>query len=450
MLPQNRMARDLVDAVVLDIRPPTSTRAPVILGLCAIVFAFGGFGFWGATAPIASAVGAPGNVVVASKRKSIQHVDGGIVHSINARDGDSVQVGDVLIEFDDARVQNRYHLAYGAYLTSLAAQDRLVAERDGLPDIQFRREVLEKIGKDPDVDRAVDEQREIFNSRELERQQQQQLSQRRIRQLEVQIEGFTAESTSAATQMAIAQKDLSSIAALFARNLATLVRLSGLQREVAQVGGTIGHVKAQLAEAEQSILETRLSLTQSEQKRRTQVVSEIRDIENHNFELLSQMQSAATELDRLTLRAPVSGHIVNSQIHTVGGVIRAGETIMEIVPDRDDLLIEARIKPTDIEALAVGLPTTVKVTAFKQRTTLPLEGRLIELSADVLSEPRTGETYYLAQVSVPAKELEKLGPDKHMQPGMPAEVMIKTGERTALAYLVQPILDSLQHAWRER
>ena len=450
MLPQTRPAGSIVASTIIDIRPPTSTKTPILLGLSAIVIALGGFGFWAATAPIASGIGAQGNVVVASKRKSIQHLDGGIVHTISVRDGDRVKVGDMLIELDDARVRNRYHLAVGAYLAVLAAQDRLEAERDRLPEIHFRQALLDQTGKDAGADQAADEQREIFNSRRLEETQQQQISQRRVKLLEAQIEGHQAEIASAETQLAIAERELGMVTVLYNRQLSTTSRLLGLRREVAQVNGTIGHIKAQLAGAEESIRETQLGLTQAEQKRRTQIVSDIRDVENRIFELEGQAQSAGTELDRLILRAPVSGHIVNSQVHTVGGVIRAGETIMEIVPERDDLLIEARIRPTDIEALAVGLSTTVKITAFKQRTTPPLEGRVTELSADVLNEPRTGEPYYLAQISVPARELEKLGPDRHMLPGMPAEVMINTGERTALAYLVQPILDSMHHAWRER
>ena len=235
---------------------------------------------------------------------------------------------------------------------------------------------------------------------------------------------------------------------MLAKGHTTKPRILALRREAARLDGERGEHVAEIARTRMAIGEARLKILQLDKKQREEIVAELRDVQSRIFDLAERLSAARNVLEHIDIRAPVDGVVVNMTVHTVGGVIRPGDTLLEIVPGADKLIVEARVRPVDIDSLSVGLNASVVFTAFKQRSTPSVIGRVSYVSADGLVDSKTGENFYLARVEVPDDQLELLA-DKKLQPGMPAEVIIKTGDRSALQYLVQPVLDSMNRAWRE-
>lgn len=423
-------------------------RPAILLGLAAIGIAVGGLGGWSATAPLASAVVASGRVIVASKRKEIQHVDGGTVKAIHVKDGDVVKANSVLIELDDSKAKVRHILARAAYFSSVATQARLVAERDGADEIAFPKRLLAEAAQSPEIRRAVDDQQRLFAGRRRELTGQIKIAFQKIGQLKEEITGLTSQRVSTTEQSDLAAKEQAIIEKMFTRGYVTRQRVHAIRREHVQLTGSLGQLDASIAKARKEIDETQFSITQLTLKRQSDILAELQDIERRIFNLNEDYQTAGAELARLEILAPVDGVVVNSQIHTVGGVIRPGQTILEIVPGADPLVVEARVRPLDIDEVAKGQSTEVRFSAFKQRTTPFLVGAVLRVSADAVTDPRTGEPYYSAIIGIPSNEFKRLG--HRLQPGMPAEILIKTGSRTPLAYLVQPLLDSMHKALREQ
>jgi HlyD family secretion protein/epimerase transport system membrane fusion protein len=432
-------------------QPSVGRRArlsPMLLGLTAIVVAVGGLAAWSATAPISSAVIASGKVAVASKRKEIQHLDGGIVKAIHVRDGDVVKEGDVVLELDDTKAKARHVLARAAYFSAVIAQARLAAERDGADEIAFPAELLAEAKRSPEIAQGIENQKQVFDSRGRELAGQIKIWLQRIAQLKDEINGLTAERTAAVEQSNLAGKESVIVEDMFERGFVTRQRVHSIRRERAQLAGSIGRLDASIAKARKEIGETELSIQQLTLRRQSEVLTELKDIEQRIFDLKGAYLVAGDELTRLAVTAPVGGFIVNSQAHTIGGVIRPGQTVLEIVPGADALIVEARVRPLDIDEVARGQTTEVRFSGFKQRTTPFILGTVTQVSADAVADVRTGELYYSAIVSISYSELARLG--HRLQPGMPAELLIKTGLRTPIAYLAQPLLDSMHKALREQ
>jgi HlyD family secretion protein/epimerase transport system membrane fusion protein len=274
------------------------------------------------------------------------------------------------------------------------------------------------------------------------------ISLQKIAQLKEEITGLSSERKSAAEQSDLAGKELAVIEDMFKRGYLTRQRVHALRRECAQLTGSLGQLDASIAKARKEIGENELSIQQLTVKNQSEILTELKDIQQRIFDLKERYLKAGAELARLTVVAPVGGIVVNSKLNTIGGVVRAGETVLEIVPGADPLIVEARVRPIDVDEVTTGQITEVRFTAFKQRTTPFLSGAIAQVSADAVADQRTGEFYYSAIVSIPSAELARLG--HRLQPGMPAEILIKTGKRTALAYLAQPLLDSMQKALREQ
>jgi HlyD family type I secretion membrane fusion protein len=428
---------------------PLTMRAPRLLGVIAVLAAVGGFGVWATTVPLDSAVVAQGKVTLAGKRKLVQHLDGGIVTMFAIKDGDHVEEGDVLIEFDTLRPAARLAVVRIAYFGALAAEARLVAERDEAADIAFSPELVAEAANDAEIAAIVESQRQLFEARRNEAAGQVRILESRVGQLRESIRGFELERAASSDQLAMARDEQTTIEALYAKQYTTRARILAIKREVYQLEGAIGRLGTQIAGAEKEIGETELNLAQLRKKHMTEVLNELRETQAKVLDLREQYVAAKGELDRTIVRAPSSGTVFASQVHTVGGVVRGGETLLEIVPNDDQLVIEVQLRPQDVDEVAVGQPTEVRLSGFKQRTTPTLQGRVAFVSADTVSEPRSPEPYYLASIEVDAGELRHLG-DQKLQPGMPAETMINTGHRTAMAYLLQPLSDSMNRAWREQ
>jgi membrane fusion protein, type I secretion system len=441
------------DSLELDrplpvVRAPLAIRSPGLLGMVAVIAAVVGFGFWAASVPLDSGVVAQGKVTVAGKRREVQHLDGGIVHRFAVKDGDRVNEGDVLVEFDTLRPATRLAVTRIGYFTALAAEARLIAERDNLATFRTTPELDTEASRDREIQALVESQRLLFESRRNEIQGQTQILETRIDRFEEQIKGFESERMAAEQQLGMAKEEQKTIQTLYEQHYTTRTRVLNIKREVFELKGNIGRLTAQIAGANKEIGETELNLEQIKKKNATEVLSELRETQSKVLDLREQLAASKGELERTLLRAPASGIVFGSKIHTIGGVVRGGETLLEIVPDHDQLVVEVRLRPQDVDDVQVTQPTEVRLTAFNQRTTPTLQGRVAFISADTLIEQRSPEPYYLASIEVNAEELRHLG-SQRLQPGMPAEALIKTGQRTAMAYLLRPLSDSFNRAWRE-
>jgi HlyD family type I secretion membrane fusion protein len=428
-------------------RVPTRVRAIVLAGLSLVVLMFIGIGGWGATAPLASAVIAIGKVEVDTNRKAVQHLDGGVVEKIFVRDGDTVAPGDVVLRLDEVRARASLAIAEGAWASVAASAARLLAERDGLDSLPTPVALRDYVNREL-VDEIIEGQRRLFAARRAALDGEVSILEQRISQLDDQIAGMSAQHAAYGTQLELIQAELKDLQGLFERGHATRTRVLALQREEARLLGERGEIAANIARTRGEIGETRLQIIQRQKAFSEAVVTELRDVQTQLVDLQERVIASRDNLARLDVRAPVGGTVVELSVHTEGGVIRPGDTIMEIVPADDRLIVQASVRPIDIDQVLVGLPATVIFSAFKPRETPSLRGEVIYVSADILTDERTGQLYYAVRVAVSDDEVARLD-GKRLQPGMPAEVMIRTGERTALAYLTQPIRDSINRAWRE-
>jgi HlyD family type I secretion membrane fusion protein len=428
---------------------PTSNIGWTLFGIVMLVVAVGGLGAWAATTRIDSAVVAHGKVAVASKRKVIQHLEGGIIQKIAVRDGDTVHAGDVLIEFDPTRVRTRFAIVRSGYMASLAAEARLTAERDGRSVVTFPDELMAEAARDPEIAGMVRSQNQIFETRKQEHLGQAEILNSRIERLREGIVGFKAERSAAEQQLEMAKEELLTLEDLFRRQHTTRTRVLAARREVFQLEGSLGRRASDIASAEKEIGETDLTIAQTRNKFMTEVASELKATQAKVLEQREQYLSSLSEIDRLVLRAQSRGTVFGSQVHTIGGVARPGETLLEIVPDDDELIIEVRLRPQDVDVVSVGQETEVRFSAFNQRIVPTVNGQLSFVSADTLADPRdSSHPYYLANIEVKVVELKRLGIPK-LQPGMPCDVMIKTGQRTPMDYLTRPLIESFHRAWRE-
>lgn len=418
-----------------------------VAGLLAIGAAFGGVGGWGATVPLASAIIATGQVTVDTNRKQVQHLEGGIVDDLHIRDGDYVKAGAVLIRLDDTRAKASLSISASAYREELAKEARYIAERDEANVISWP-ELIRDQADDPAIASLIKSQTAIFESRRETLRGEIEILKERIQQLEQEIEGLTARKSASRRQINFIKEELTSLFELLEKGQTTRPRILALQREAARLEGENGEFTANIAKARKGIGETKLEIIQKRKAFRNEVVATLREVQAKIHDLRERHIAAQDVLQRIDIRAPVSGKIVGLNVHAEDAVIKGGETIMELVPSGDRLLFEVKVQPQDIDNVAIGQEAEVRVLAFRQRTTPTLKGTVSYVSADALTNPQDGTTFYTARIRVPESELQRLE-GQELQPGMPAEVLIRTGERTALAYMMQPIIDSMNRAWRE-
>lgn len=426
---------------------PLNPRPAILGGLMVIVIAIGGFGTWAAIAPMASAVIAPGVVNVDSKRKTVQHLEGGIVKELLVRDGDTVQADDVLIRLDETRPRATLGIIQGRHDAARALEARLLAERAEYGEIKFPDDLQARSSENKVSEILLGQQR-LFEARRSSLDGEDAILKNQIVQLKDNITGIRAQQQSKERQFSLIQEEVRSLRTLLEEGYTERPRLLALEREAARLEGERAEHISEVARAKTTIGETQLQIIQLRREFRQQVVDDLRSVQAEISDLEERLGAAKHVFDHIEIRAPTSGVVVGMEVHTVGGVIRAGDTILEIVPADDKLIIEGQVHPLDIDNIAVGQKADINFTAFKQRTTSTISGEVIYVSADRLVDQRSGTPYYLARIMVADEEVARLG-DRQLHPGMPAEVMIKTGERSALQYLTQPFLDSMERAWRE-
>ena len=405
-------------------------------------------GGWLTLMPLAGAVVVPGNLVVRSNVKTIQHPTGGVVAEIPVRNGMRVKIGDLLLRLDATQAQASLQMVSKQLDEFRARIARLVAERDGLPRLEVPAQMAGRLGESA-VKNLLASEETLFNARASARYSQKDLLQSRVSQLGEEIAGLDAQVASKAKQLELIAGELTGVQDLFDKRLVPLARLTTLQRETARIEGERGQLISAIAETKAKIGEAQLQIVRLDQDFRTDVVKELGETQGKEAELEQRGVAARDIIDRIELRAPTSGIIHQLSAHTIGGVIRAGDAIMEVVPDSDDLQIEARLQPNDIDQVRVGQTALIRFSAFNQRVTPQLTGLVSYVSADISRDQQTNATYFTVRMTLPDEERRRLA-GLQLISGMPAEVFMQTGSRTMMSYLLKPITDQFSRAFVER
>ena len=420
-----------------------SVGPTMAFGVIVIILFLGGFGAWAALTPLESAAIAQGTVSVNTKRKTVQHLEGGIIADILVKESEVVAAGQNLVVLDDTQAHASFSLIEVQYHSTAALLARLKAERDGLEQIRWP-EWLRQVVSGHDM--LVTQDR-IFDARAQSLNNQSAIYRRQIAQMREEIIGLKEEIKAQDLHLDLLEEELRGMLRLVENGYEGKLRLLALKRRKAEVSGERARNRARIARVEQSIGETRLKITELSNARLNEVVEGLREAEAQMADLRERLSAARHVLSRTHVVAPVSGAVVNLRVFTRGGVVGPAEPLMDIVPAGDELIIEARVEPTDIDVVYPDLSAQVRLTAFSHLTTPILSGTVLQVSADSLFDERTGAPFYEARISLDPEQPELV--DLKLQPGMPAEVMIVTGKRTPLDYLLEPIVTSFGRALRE-
>ncbi|WP_035983596.1 HlyD family type I secretion periplasmic adaptor subunit [Bradyrhizobium sp. STM 3843] len=425
-----------------------SIRRHLIVGLTVVAVLAGGLGGWAATQQISGALIAPGQIVVESNVKKVQHPTGGVVGELRARDGDVVKAGDVLVRLDDTVTKASLAIVTKNLDALWARSARLEAEQRGLSRITFPPQLVAR-AEDPDVSSLMASESKLFEVRVTGRTGQKAQLRERITQLNEEVEGLSAQVKSKDKEIELVMKELEGVRQLYDQHLVQISRLTALERDAARLNGERAQYIASRAQAKGKITETELQIIQIDKDMVSEVSKDLRETNDKIGEFVERKVTAEDQLRRVDIRAPQDGMVLQSTVHTVGGVVTAGDAIMLIVPQSDDLQVEAKVNPQDIDKLQVGQKTLLRLSAFNQRTTPELNGVVSRVSPDVTTDQRTGQSYYTIRVSMPPEEIARLG-DVKLIPGMPVEAFVQTGDRTVLSYLMKPLSDQLMRAFREK
>ena len=432
--------------------PPlrTALRAPLRLAALGAVALLATLVAWAALTPLTGAVIARGQVVVPGENRRLQHLDGGIVSAIHVRNGQQVQAGEVLIELDRTLLQTNLGIARSRLAEALALQGRLRAEQQGLPGIDLA--ALHATApaawlSEADLAPALAGQGQIMAARsELLQGQHEQLSER-IAQLRNQAEGLRGQLEAQRARLAYVEENLANVERLSTQGLVPRNQLLDLQGQRAELQGQIAQAGSDLASVSNGIRDAEVTLVQADRQFQEEVATDLREASAQIEELVPQIVTYAAQLDRVELRAPVAGIVHELSVSTVGGVVAPGETVLQIVPTSDAVEFELRLDPASVDQVHPGQDARLKLTAFDPRRTPEIFGSVAEVSPATVTDPRSGQSYYRLRVAVPPAEMARL--QERPVPGMPVEAFLATGERSALSWLVKPLIDHLGRAFRE-
>ncbi|MDX8496670.1 HlyD family type I secretion periplasmic adaptor subunit [Mesorhizobium sp. VK22B] len=422
-------------------------RRYLIGGVAACLLLIGGGGGLAAVTELSGAVIASGRLVVDSSVKKVQHPTGGVVGQILVREGDAVKSGDILVRLDETVTRANLSIVTKGLDEFEARLARLEAERDGLEAISFPASLMLR-QDDPAIVRAIAGEQSLFEFRQQARAGQKAQLEERIAQLSEESSGLTEQRVAKSQEIDLIGTELESIRKLWQQKLVSIDRLTALERDAVRLKGEHGQLTASIAQAKGRIAETRLQVIQVDQDLRKEVATELRDVQSKISEFVERKVSAEDQLKRIDLRSPQDGVVHQLAVHTLGGVITPGEVVMLIVPVADDLTVEARVAPQDIDQLKLGQEAGLKFSAFNQRVTPELIGCVSEISADLSLDERSGAGFYTVRIGIPRTELKKLK-RLTLAPGMPVEVFFSTGNRAMLSYLVKPLADQIDRAFRE-
>lgn len=421
---------------------------PIKIGLLYVFGGFFGFVLWAGLAPLTSAAVAPGVVVADSRNKTIQHLEGGILREVLVREGQRVQAGQILARLDSANADANLGRLQLAQRAALGEEARLLAERGELDHVIFPLE-LTKQGGNAEVEESIRIQQALFASHKSTQKSELGIIDQRIAQSEEEIKGIEAQIASEDAQIGLINEELTSVRELVLKGLERRPRLLALERSAAEVEGLRGRHTAEIARARQTIAELQERTVNIKSQYTDKVGADLRDVQAKLADLKKQILAAADASKRLDVKAPVSGKVISIFNETPGGVIKPGDTIMELLPDRDQLVIEAQVRPEDIEELVPQQSVRVHLTAYSQRRFPSLHGTLTELSADRITDKQGAKAHYLARVAVDRTELAS-HPELKLYAGMPAVAYIETGKESLLTYLLTPLFSGIERGLRER
>jgi len=427
---------------------PALTRKPLLIGVAACLLLVFGIGGWAATTQLSGAVIAPGKLVVDTNVKKIQHPSGGVVGELLVKEGDRVKQGDVVVRLDGTQAKANLGIVTKSLDELAARQARFEAERDNDRTVQFPYELTWR-KRDPEIARLMSGEQKLFEIRRTARDGQKAQLKEQIKQLHLQIEGTQAQEAAKGKELALLAQELEGVRTLWKQNLVPISRVTTLERDSARMEGERSALVASLAQSRGRIAELELKIHQIDQDLSTEVGKELAEIRAKRSEMTERRVAAEDQLKRIDLVAPQDGRVFQRNVHTVGGVIQAGEPLMLIVPDSDTLIVDAKVAPHDIDQIHLGQHAVLRFGAFNQQTTPEVNGEVVHIGADVTQDDKATEPYYSVRIRVAEGELSRL---KGLQllAGMPVESFIETTPRTVASFLVKPLTDQLARAFRGR
>ncbi len=445
ILPTDKNKRPMNSKIETDEKPI------VRFGMLTLLFGFGGFLLWAGLAPLDEGVPGTGIVTVDTKRKSIQHLKGGIVEAILVREGERVKAGDMLLRLNNTDIKSQLDIARGQYFLAKAMQARLLAERDDLRQVNFQDDLVEAGKTDSRAQEAMSSQSRLFAARRAALTSELGTLDETIVGLNNQITGQQSVQAGKKTQIDLIEKELASLRGLVEEGFVPRNKLYEMERILADLAGTRGSDLAQISRAQAAISETKLRKLQRREEFRKEVETQMSDVQKEVGARLDQLKALEEEYVRSVIKAPTDGQVVGLVAHTVGGVIRPGDLIMDIVPEGDILVVEAQLPVNLIDKVRVGQIANMHLQIILGGGIQPvIEGRVTHVSADRITDPRTGAPYYSALIEItPKGEAEIVKHKIKVQPGMQADVTIVTGERTVLQYLLRPLMSRLTAGMKE-
>lgn len=423
-------------------------RRPALLGYVLIFLSFGVLGGWSAFARLDSAVVAPGTVISGTNRKIVQHFEGGMVAGIFVREGDHVEKDQVLITLDPTQAQANADIVRNQLMGQAAQEARLLAERDGKDEISFSEELIKR-RDELTVKEAIADQEQQFTQRRSTLKGQVSILENRIKQYGTEIEGLTQEREATMRQLDFINQELTDLRDLLSRNLVQKSRVLAMEREKSRLEGVIGRSIADRAKAEDGITDAKLQIDQIRKKFAEDVNAGVLDVRQKMADLREKVTVSQDILRRIEVRAPRTGVVQNVKVATVGGTIRAGEPLLEIVPDDDGLIVNCQVSPMDIDALHDGMQAEVRFSSFHAKVLPVIMGRIVSVSHDRLVDEASRQPYFLIRVVVDDTEIPAAIRGR-ITPGMPSDIVIPTGERTVINYLVRPLMNRATKALREQ
>ncbi|MEP3945142.1 HlyD family type I secretion periplasmic adaptor subunit [Ascidiaceihabitans sp.] len=428
---------------------PWSAVVPASVGLFALVGLFGGFVLWATYTQIAGAIISPGRIEVDQNRQVVQHQIGGIVAEIPVTEGDTVQAGDVLLRLDDQQARSRLAILEGQLYELQSRRARLEAERDGAEVIDFDAELLAIGAGNAEIQELIDGQSNLFYARKDSVAGEISQLEKRRSQIGNQIDGIEAQEVSLSKQLDLITQELASQQSLLDKGLAQAGTVLNLQRQSASLDGQIGELIANRAQSEGRMIEIDIEVLKLGTTQREQAITQLRDLRYRELELIEQRASTLLEIEQLDIRAPVSGIVYGMRVQTPRSVIRAADPVLFLIPQDRPLLIVSRVDPLHIDQITVGQQVNLRFSALDRRTTPELVGQVTLISADAFDDEALGIAYYRAEITLNVGELAKLNEGDVLIPGMPVEAFIRTADRSPLAYLVKPMADYFNRAFRE-
>jgi HlyD family secretion protein len=424
-----------------------SMRGTVAAGLFAVFGLLGGGLLWSCLAHLDSAAVAHGTVIVDSHRKTVQHLEGGIIRELLVKEGDMVKAGQVLARLDTTQAEAAMNQAEKQLWAVQARIARLRAEQEGTRQIVWP-EHLTQLRSDLVVDDALRTQEKLFEARWQSYDASVEVLRRKIDQYKAEITAANAMLSSTRDRLRYTQEELKAVAGLLEKGFERRPRLLELQRVVAELQGRLADLDGTVAKSKQAIASAEFEIAGVERNRQAEIGKELQEAQATEADVVERLRATTDVRQRKDILAPQDGSVVDLKVFTTGGVIAPGAPIMDIVPQDDDLIVEARVSPIDIDVVFKGLKAQVQLSAYKARRVPAIDGEVIYVSADQLTDPKTGEAYFIARVKLDKEMLSQL-PHVKLSPGMPAEVYIITGERLAIDYLISPLRDSFRRAFRE-